>query len=232
MAPWRLTLTGVSLLGASGSTDLGTNTVLLESSGQFDLLKGHGSRSRAFTSINATPGTIFNPNIENLGQETLTFNVVVVKYPHSAALVELLSTPEEYVADTINATSSSADPTEGPVTLYETDTYTRIEYLEFASNNPDVPVIQIYPKLKGGVTLGLSLGVARHATGGGTHMSMENLDVAKSSLFDKLHRGADGAKYALNRYLTFPHGVLIRITSGTSGANFAVRGYAVKRELV
>ena len=135
------------------------------------------------------------------------------------------------VADNIVASLSEIEPSTVPISIYETDTYTRIEYLEFASTNPDLPSIQIIPKNKSGPNQN-ALGIARHETGGGGPMSMKNLDESMSSLFDKLHRDTDGAKYALNRYLTFPHGVLINITPGGFTSNFALRGYAVKREPV
>lgn len=204
------------------------NTVVIESDGSVDVVTGNGTRASAYSDLLKPSGNHIQAILTNNDpSRPLVGRIFVVKYAESRAIWDNPSA-QDY-PDVINSQIVVDEETPATQVLYETDDFTRIEYLEIGSNNATSPSLQIRPKDQNGNDP-WSLGIMNQNTGTGGGMSMAGLDENRSSLFDKMYREADGSKYALNRYMTFPYGVKLVVVKGSApvGTSFGIRGYAVR----
>lgn len=232
--PWDIKITYEQVwkegdASASRRSLITADKVVVESDGSPEVVTGNGVRAAAYSDLIVSVGNYITARLTNKDpSRPLVGKIFVVKYGVAEVLQDIVS--DKSYPDTILAQVVVDSETPATQVLYETDDYTRIEYLEVGSNNKDYPSFQIIPKdAEGGLLT--ALGMVGSNTGAGGGMNMRSMDENFSSLFDRMYRADDGAKYSLNRYMTFPHGVRILFIKGSSpvGTSFAIRGYAVRK---
>lgn len=231
--PWDLKLTGERVVNEERTFDESRlllpaiNKIVLESDGELFVPIGNGQRSAAYTDVIRSHGNRISMSLTNNATvDDLIGKIFVVRLPHAASGIGVDVESAEVIAGQVVVDENTPET----VIVYETNSYTRIEYLEIGSNHISRPDFQIRPKSADG-TVPAALGIVERNTGSGSGFSMRILDDHYSSLFDRLYRASDGSKYALNRYMTFPHGVIITClkTTASVGTSFAIRGYAVRK---
>lgn len=214
------------------------------SSGGQVLEAGYGSRASGWSNLTESEVTGFNYQLtNNSSTESFDYQLIVVSYPYETLVEDRLKSVEKHLANLAantvednaeypevvshNATLSSLDPSS---VAYDSDSYTRIEHLDFASTSADEPTIKIQPKNKDGSLQGpISIGNA--VTGLGSHIAMATIRQYKSNLFDIASSDGSATVVSLNRYMTFPHGLTITLEYNKEDEiQTSIRGYFVRRD--
>lgn len=220
------------------------------SSGARELVSGNGQRQRAYTDLtDGTANGIAYQFKNNSTTETMVGKIVVVSYPYEILAVEsslrttetiqALSLTVEDIKNKIeqptvriqepeySSTTIEFDGTNNLELLYESDNRTVVEYLEFGCTVQEPVRLAIYAKKSDGTTTDY-IGPASLDSGHTAPYSVGSTDLHKGSLFDVYLGEEEGGKLCLNRYLTFPHGVVIYAMTRGAAAKVTLRLYAIR----
>lgn len=217
--------------------------VYVTSDGSQKLVNGYGGRASGWTELTESVVSGLNYQLTNKSSsESFDYQLIVVSYPHEVLVEEqlkllnkkyaqdsdapVINEYSEIVSEDVELTASDS------AVIYESSGYTRVEHLNIASSDGKQPTIRIQPKNPDGSLQG-PISIGNGNTGRGSHTSLETLIAFQNSLFDVVQPSGGATIVSLNRYMTFPNGVQISVTTTASlPANLycGIRGYFVRRD--
>lgn len=214
-----------------------TPELVVQSDGNKELVSGNGTRSLAYTNLTPSIASAVRFALTNTSSSSnLEYIVAVVSYPNEQRVAKAEAPTQvakqyDYIPETVNNSIIIPASDSTAVVLYETNTYTTIEYLEFTARDLEQPALYISPKSKDGSVLS-PIGQGNIATGTGRASTIGVILNEGNSLLDITESTTQGVRVTLNRYMTFPHGV--RITVANYGDNprevrCNLRAYAIKK---
>jgi len=205
--------------------------IILESNGE-SVVVGNGNRVNAFSDLNIPLGDKTQFVLRNIGDSGI-FSFYLVEYPYGISepsiVVEAQNNPDtpttpEKTKENIHE-SFSTTSLNGTVTIFENSNETRLDYLEFSTNNINAQFFIEFRKEDGTYQpIGQIMADGSNVSGYNPRLIIEQ----GASIWSIMAFEDGKYKFSLKNELNFARGLRVRASYSTSTVNFACRFFGVE----